>query len=112
MALDNYHPGAYSIFGAFYMGNKKHTKEHRGFTVFSDSFIYSNFCWIVHFTNDAKIFPFPISYIQHDIVFNISGIPINYYTGLDIPVLIGKNAFQAIREELKEKEGQFNEIWV
>ncbi len=47
---------------------------------------------------------------QDDIAFNIGGIPINYYTGFNMPVL-ETNVIQVIREELQAKENPFR-IWL
>ena len=45
-----------------------------------------------------------------DIIFNIGGVPINHYTGFDIPVL-GENAQRTIKSEL-ERENSFKRIWL
>jgi len=47
---------------------------------------------------------------NEDIVFNIGGVPINYYTGFNIPVL-GENALQVIIKKLENNRNKFKRIW-
>ena len=46
-----------------------------------------------------------------DIIFNIGGVPINHYTGFELPVLEG-NAMQVIKQELQNKAWQSGEIYL
>jgi len=47
--------------------------------------------------------------IEEDIVFNIGGVPINYYTGFKIPIL-RENALEVLREDLQKKK--FKKVWL
>ena len=48
---------------------------------------------------------------REDIIFNIGGVPINYYADYNIPVL-ETNALQVITEELQNKNNQFRRTWL
>ncbi|MBI4689217.1 MAG: hypothetical protein HY754_02955 [Nitrospirae bacterium] len=45
------------------------------------------------------------------IIFNIGGVPINYYTGFEIPIL-RDNALQCMKKELEEKGKGSVRIWL
>ncbi|MBI4689936.1 MAG: glycosyltransferase family 39 protein, partial [Nitrospirae bacterium] len=48
---------------------------------------------------------------KHDMIFNIGGVPINYYTGFEIPIL-RDNALQCMKKELEEKGKGSVRIWL
>lgn len=48
---------------------------------------------------------------KNDIVFNVGGLPINHYSGLNIPVL-EKNALPMIKESIQNNSNNFISIWL